>query len=166
MAKQILIDLEKFRSTDKRRSDEVLPELMFRRDEGGKGLISIREWASFQYSCRRCTAAPCIDACPAEALEKDEDGMIVRAPNLCISCKSCVVICPFGTLMNDFFSYHRNREQEYDLRDEKELELFIKSAPEGAVTLTDGNEDPEKHIYRLTANILVRERTWDNLNHQ
>jgi Fe-S-cluster-containing hydrogenase component 2 len=137
---------------------------MYRRNPDGHGIISIREWAAFRFSCRRCTGSPCIDACPAGALEKDDEGMIVRAPNLCISCKSCVVICPFGTMMNDFFSYHRDFDNEYDLTDAQELEIFMRDAPEGAVTFTDEEEDPDKHIYRLTSNILVKERIWEQLN--
>ena len=164
MTKRILIDLEKFRNTENRRSDESLPEAVVRSNPHGKGLVSIREWASFRFSCRRCTLSPCIDVCPADALEKDEEGMIVRAPNLCISCKSCVIICPFGTLMNDFFEYPRDRENDYDMMNEKEVELLMKEAPEGAVSLTDQDEDPEQNIHRLTENILVRERTWEQTN--
>jgi Fe-S-cluster-containing dehydrogenase component len=164
MARKILIDLEKFRTLEGRPSDEVRAEGMCRRNPGNRGLISIREWAAFMLSCRRCSAAPCIDVCPAQALEKDEKGIIVRATNLCIACKSCVVICPFGTLMNDFFRYHGDRDHEYDLTDARELEILMKEAPEGAVILTDQEEDPDKHIYRLTEQILVKERTWEQIN--
>jgi len=165
MAKNILIDLEKFRSTENRRSDEVRPEGMYRPENPGEGLISIREWAVFQYSCRRCSAAPCIEACAADALEKSDSDVIIRSPNLCVGCKSCVIICPFGSLMNDFFTYVRDRENDYDLSNEHELALFLQNAPEGAVSMTEEDEDPEKHIYRLSDRILIRERTWMNLNH-
>jgi len=164
MAQRILIDLEKFRTAEGRRSDETQAEGVFRRNPGGGGLVSVREWAAFRFSCRRCKASPCMDVCPADALEKNEDDMIVRAPNLCISCKSCVVICPFGTLMNDFFIYHRDPDNEYELANSRELELFMEQAPKGAVTLTEQEEDPEKHIYRLSEHILVKERTWEQIN--
>ena len=163
MAKRILIDLEKFRSTQGRRSDERPPEAVMRRNPDGGGLISIREWAAFQLSCRRCTAAPCLEVCPAEALEKDEEDMIHRAPNLCVSCKSCVVICPFGTLMNDFFDYHRDRENDYDTMDEKDLELLMRHSPAGAVSITEDEADPEKQNPRLTDRILVKEKTWEQI---
>jgi len=124
-------------------------------------LKSIREQAVFRYSCRKCSDAPCIAVCSADALEKDEEGFISRSTNLCIACKSCVVICPFGTMMTDFFEYHRDKENYYDLSDEKELDLWIRSSPEGAVTRVDMEEDPEQHIYQLNEHILVRERIWN-----
>ena len=64
-------------------------------------------------------------------------------------------------MMTDFFDYHTDKENYYDLRDEKELELWIKQSPEGAVSLVDMEEDPEQNIYKLNEHILVRERMWE-----
>ncbi len=160
MAQKILIDLEKLRSPLEHSCDESPPEGFSRVSSNSQGLKSIRELAVFQFTCRKCSDAPCIEVCPADALEKDNGGIVSRSINLCISCKSCVVICPFGTMMTDFFEYHRNKENYYDLSDEKELELWIKDSPEGAVTRVDMEEDPEQHIYKLSEHILVRERMW------
>jgi len=161
MTQKILIDLEKWRSPRENCSDESPPEGFYGFSIDGHGLKSIRELAVFQFTCRKCTDAPCIEVCPADALEKEDKGIISRATNLCISCKSCVVICPFGTMMTDFFEYHRDKENYYDLRNEKELELWIKESPEGAVSKVDMEEDPKQHIYKLNEHILVRERMWE-----
>jgi Fe-S-cluster-containing hydrogenase component 2 len=67
------------------------------------------------------------------------------------------MICPFGTLMTDFFDHHRNKEILYDLRDEKELEQFIRACPEGTVTITDMTEMPDKNIYRLNEKVLIKD---------
>jgi formate dehydrogenase iron-sulfur subunit len=160
MAQKILIDLEKLRTREGKSCDESHAEgyLGFLKD--GQGLKSIRELAVFQYTCRRCSDAPCIEVCPADALEKDDKDIISRSTNLCIACKSCVVACPFGTMMTDFFEYHRNKENYYDLSDEHETELWIRETPEGAVTRVDMEEDPEQHIYKLNEQILVRECMW------
>lgn len=160
MAQKILIDLEKFRNHRGNTCDESPPEGYYGYLLDGHGLKSIREQAVFQFTCRKCTDAPCINVCPSDALEKDELGIISRSTNLCISCKSCVVICPFGTIMTDFFEYHRDKENYYDLSDEKELEMWIRDSPEGAVSKVDMEEDPEQHIYKLNEHILVRERMW------
>ena len=161
MAQKILIDLEKLRSIEGKSSDQSPPEGIFGFSIDSQGLKSVRELAVFRFSCRRCSDAPCISVCPADALEKDEQGFISRSTNLCVACKSCVVICPFGTMMNDFFEYHRNKENYYDLSDEHELDLWIRSSPEGAITRVDMEEDPENHIYQLNEHLLVRERTWN-----
>ena len=134
-----------------------LPEAVFYQSANSNGLKTIRELATFMFTCRKCEDAPCIAVCPADALEKDNEGVINRHTNLCISCKSCVTICPFGTMMTDFFKHHRNRDLFYDLTDENELKKFIEACPSGTVTLTDEDESPEKNIYRLNDRVLVKE---------
>ena len=161
MAQKILIDLEKFRSQAGTSCDQSPPEGFYGFSVDGNGLKGIREQAVFRFSCRRCSDAPCISVCSAEALEKDEQGFISRSTNLCVSCKSCVIICPFGTMMSDFFEYHRDKENYYDLSDERELDLWIRASPEGAVTRVDMEEDPEQDIYQLNEYVLVRERMWN-----
>jgi len=134
-----------------------LPEALFYPEANSNGLKSIRELATFRFTCRKCEDAPCISVCPADALEKDNEGLINRYTNLCVSCKSCVTICPFGTMMSDFFRHHRNRDLFYDLKDENELKVFITKCPEGTVSLTDNDESPKDNIYRLNDKVLIKE---------
>jgi len=157
MDKRVLIDMIKLRSALAEDSAIQVPEGYFYKSFNSNGLKTIRELATFRYTCRRCEDAPCISVCPAEALEKDEEGILNRHTNLCISCKSCVTICPFGTMMTDFFRHHRNKELYYDLDDKNELELFVAACPAGTVTFTESDEMPEKNIYRLNDKVLVRE---------
>jgi len=167
MNKKILIDLNKLRDHhitgrgDKPRLDGVLSEY-----PNTNGLKTLRELAVFRFTCRRCEEAPCIEVCPTEALEKDDEGMILRHTNLCISCKSCVTICPFGTMMSDFFEHHRTRENYFDLNDEKELRKFVEYNPGGAVKLVEMEENPEENIYALNDRVLVKDIPYDNLKQQ
>jgi len=157
MAQRILLDMIKLRSVMAEDPTIALPECYFHDSPALNGFKSIRELATFRFSCRRCEDAPCISVCPADALEKDGEGIINRHTNLCISCKSCVTICPFGTIMTDFFTHHRNRDLFYDLTDKRELELFVKACPPGVVSLTDADESPAGNIYRLNDKVLIRE---------
>jgi formate dehydrogenase iron-sulfur subunit len=157
MAQKILIDMIKLRDAMINSSDQVLPEALFYPSLNMNGLKTIRELAAFRFTCRKCEDAPCIAVCPAEALEKDSEGIVIRHTNLCISCKSCVTICPFGTMMTDFFKHHRNKDLFYDLNDENEARKFIEACPEGTVVATDEDESPEKHIYRLNDKVLIRD---------
>jgi Fe-S-cluster-containing hydrogenase component 2 len=134
-----------------------LPEAFFYPLRNINGLKSIRELASFRITCRKCEAAPCISACPAEALAKDNEGVIDRYTNLCIACKSCVVICPFGTMMTDFFAHHRNRDLFYNLTDSSEMEKFAAACPGGTVTITDSREAPEENIHKLNDLVLIKD---------
>jgi Fe-S-cluster-containing hydrogenase component 2 len=157
MSRKVLIDMIKLRKAMIADSSLVLPDAFFYRSANTNGLKSIRELATFRYTCRKCEDSPCIAVCPAEALEKDSDGVITRYTNLCVSCKSCVTICPFGTMMNDFFKHHRNRDLFYDLKDEKELEKFIRACPEGTVTLTGEEESPANNVFSLNEKVLIKD---------
>jgi Fe-S-cluster-containing hydrogenase component 2 len=160
MDQKILIDLIKLREIMTENCDQPLPEALYYPSPNSNGLKTIRELAAFRFTCRKCEDAPCISVCPADALEKDEEGIISRYTNLCISCKSCVTICPFGTMMTDFFKHHRNKDLFYDLKDEKELIKFIEACPEGTVSLIDSDESPEKNIFRLNEKVLIREHLY------
>ena len=138
-------------------SSRALPEALFYPSGNSNGLKTIRELATFRFTCRKCEDAPCIGVCPADALEKDKEGIITRYTNLCVSCKSCVTICPFGTMMTDFFKHHRNRDLFYDLEDGKEMEKFINACPPGTVKFTDDDESPEKNIFKLNDRVLIKE---------
>ncbi len=157
MSRKILIDMIKLRAAMIEDSNLTLPEGLFYPSLNSNGLKTIRELAAFRFTCRRCEDAPCIAVCPADALEKDADGIVTRHTNLCISCKSCVTICPFGTMMTDFFRHCRNKDMFYDLTDKNELEKFIEACPPGTVSLVDTDESPEENIYSLNEKVLVRE---------
>jgi Fe-S-cluster-containing hydrogenase component 2 len=126
------------------------------------GLKTLRELAVFRFTCRKCTDAPCVAVCPSKALEKDTDGLITRAINLCISCKSCVVICPFGTLMTDFFRFKPDKSRMVELSDENTWERFIRESPDGSVEIVEQEENSDNQIHKLNDKILIREQVWDS----
>jgi len=160
MSQRILIDMIKLRAAMVENSGLELPEALYYTSANSNGLKPVRELAVFRYTCRRCEDAPCVEVCPTEALEKDEEGIIVRHTNLCISCKSCVTICPFGTMMTDFFKHHRNKDLFYDLTDKKDMEKFVKSCPEGTVTYIDTDEPPGDNIFILNEKVLIRDHMY------
>jgi len=164
MNKKIVIDLSNLRDCSPAHPcDKVQPAGVVFDLHGADGLKTIRELAVFQYTCRRCEDAPCVEVCPCDALEKDVSGMITRALNLCIACKSCVTICPFGTMMSDFFQFKLQCDQYLDLEDEKDLRKFVKESPGEAVRITDEDLTKEQHVFELTKNIYIREIPWEEL---
>ena len=48
--------------------------------------------------CRQCEEAPCVAACPAEAMYVDEAGIVRRSVVRCTGCRSCALACPFGVI--------------------------------------------------------------------
>lgn len=157
MEQMLLIDMIRLREAMAENHDLRLPEALFYPTANSNGLKTVRELAVFRFTCRKCEDAPCIAACPAEALEKDDEGLINRHTNLCISCKSCVTICPFGTMMTDFFKHHRNRDLCFDLTDAGNMSKFISACPPGTVSLTDLKESPADNIYKLNEKVLIKD---------
>jgi len=161
--KNILIDMTKYRECYNEGCDRKVPDGMLPGSPETGGLKTLRELAAFAVACRRCTDAPCIAVCPQDALKKNDDGFIIRSTNLCVACKSCVVICPFGTMMSDFYEYKRTESLYFNLKDINERERFIKESPEGTVTETDNTEDQERNIYELMPGILIKDHPWEKL---
>lgn len=46
--------------------------------------------------CMHCADAPCEQACPSGATYRRDDGIVAIEPNKCISCKACMMACPYN----------------------------------------------------------------------
>ena len=47
--------------------------------------------------CMHCDDPTCAEVCPADAIKKNEDGVVQSALKpRCIACSNCVLACPFG----------------------------------------------------------------------
>ncbi len=46
--------------------------------------------------CNQCRHPPCVDVCPTGATYKrEQDGVVVVDPEICIGCKYCIQACPY-----------------------------------------------------------------------
>ena len=48
--------------------------------------------------CNQCTDAPCVAACPTEAMYKRPDGIVDFDKDICIGCKACMAACPYDAI--------------------------------------------------------------------
>ena len=48
--------------------------------------------------CRHCEDPECLPVCPAEAITRREDGIIVLNEDLCTGCRLCLEACPYGAV--------------------------------------------------------------------
>ena len=158
MSKKILIDMTKCRDCE-----DCVVSCSYEFHPNNIGIKDIRELATFRFSCRKCEDAPCIAVCPVEALERNKDGVIDRATNICIGCKSCVSACPFGTIMDDIFNYKKSICDLCEFSNETTNLECINTCPENAISLVDMEENTDENIHKLNDNILVKEYTWDKL---
>ncbi len=51
--------------------------------------------------CNHCNHAPCVTACPTEAMTKRKDGIVFIREKQCISCLKCLDACPFQAIFYD-----------------------------------------------------------------
>jgi Fe-S-cluster-containing dehydrogenase component len=51
--------------------------------------------------CRHCDDPPCAEACPAEAIRKRDDGIVVLDEKRCTGCQNCIEACPYGAIAFD-----------------------------------------------------------------
>jgi len=140
------------------------------RAEGVHGMLALRERATFELICRRCVHASCIIACPFDALERADDGIIKRHNLRCVSCKSCAIACPFGTIYMELLPYYAMSYETScgsclaDL--DAQAPDCASSCPEGALEFRE--VDPsETDVYmvddKLAARVSSKARAWNRI---
>jgi anaerobic dimethyl sulfoxide reductase subunit B (iron-sulfur subunit) len=74
---------------------------------GGEWTRSGSAWRSsvFAYNislaCNHCEQPICAEVCPANAIIKREDGIVLLDPGRCIGCQYCSWACPYGAPQYD-----------------------------------------------------------------
>lgn len=60
-----------------------------------------REWEGIYIpiTCQQCETAPCMTICPMRAISRDQElNRVVVDYDICIGCRSCIAVCPFGAM--------------------------------------------------------------------
>jgi len=144
------------------KADQIECEYMFHRNN--KGTFSLLEVAQFAAYCRQCTDSFCIDACPKEALEHQDNGTIKRLNMRCVGCKSCILACPFGTIFPEVINYVSSKCDFClnQLRDDADyIPACVKTAPENTFIMKEiKEENPDEHIYFYGDHLAVKNPSW------
>lgn len=48
--------------------------------------------------CNQCSDAPCVAACPTQAMYRRDDGIVDFDKSICIGCKACMAACPYDAI--------------------------------------------------------------------
>jgi Fe-S-cluster-containing dehydrogenase component len=144
------------------KADLIECEYLFHRNN--KGTFSLLEVAQFAAYCRQCTDSFCIDACPKEALERQENGTIKRLNMRCVGCKSCILACPFGTIFPEVINYVSSK-CDFCLNQLKDNPDYIpacaKTAPENTIIMKEIEEElPDEYIYFYGDHLAIKNPSW------
>lgn len=91
----------------------------------------------FALQCRHCDSPKCVKACISGAMYKDENGLVRNDKERCVSCLSCVLVCPFGAVKK---SGDGKAVSKCDLCVESGAPLCVANCPNEALKLLDEKE--------------------------
>ncbi len=103
--------------------------------------------------CRHCEKAPCLKVCPTGAISRKGPGEPVLIDlSLCIGCRSCYLVCPFGVIE---FVPELGAAIKCDLCHLRAIPACVEACPTGALSFGEA-EAVVKEKRRETASDLLQ----------
>ncbi|MFA6549302.1 MAG: 4Fe-4S dicluster domain-containing protein [Candidatus Margulisiibacteriota bacterium] len=128
------------------------------------GHAKIKDAAELPLHCFHCDQPACAAACPNDAMQKMEDGTVLRSHFKCVGCRSCLVACPFGVIQSDL-SKHVIPKCDLcaDRVAENNLPRCVAACTSGALSFEEVDEqvmDSQKQLVsvRMLSNFVGRRR--------
>jgi Fe-S-cluster-containing dehydrogenase component len=137
---------------------------LYHRQTGNNGITSVIELASYALVCRKCEEPHCVNACPFEAIERqeDKDGLLIRHNMRCVSCKSCSHACPYGSIYPESVPLlAHNCDFCVDRMDEKNEPLCISTCPYDALSVKSGDIELDENTFLVGDNLIVHSIHWE-----
>ena len=155
MSKKLVIDLDVCRD-----SGNYDLQCSYNQHPGNQGIIRLRELATYELVCRRCEERSCVLACPVQALEANEDGILSRYNLRCVGCQSCMHACPFGTLLNDIIAFTVSGCDMCPQLKSGQAPVCVTSCSNGVVTFEEISDPLPKGMYLVGDRFAVRSKHW------
>jgi Fe-S-cluster-containing dehydrogenase component len=160
--KKLFIDIPAFMKTGAS-ADSIECEYLFHQDNNN-GALNLLEAAQFAVYCRQCKDAFCVSACPKDALEHLDNGTIKRYNMRCVGCKSCVLACPFGTIIPEVMNYITSK-CDYCLNQIEEYGNYnpvcVLTSPAGSLSIKEmEKEDADNNIFFAGEHLAVKNHNW------
>jgi anaerobic dimethyl sulfoxide reductase subunit B (iron-sulfur subunit) len=89
---------------------------------------------SVSAACMHCQNPVCVQVCPAAAISKREDGIVLINQDKCIGCRYCSWACPYGApQFNAEMGVMSKCNMCYDLVDKGERPACVEGCPSRAM---------------------------------
>ncbi len=104
--------------------------------------VEAGEGISFPLQCRQCEEARCVQACMSGAMYRDaESGLVWNDPDRCVGCWMCVMVCPFGAILQD-------KEQKVAVKCDRcvdiQIPACVQACPTKAIKFTEIDDFSKK----------------------
>ncbi|MBW2409717.1 MAG: 4Fe-4S dicluster domain-containing protein [Deltaproteobacteria bacterium] len=114
--------------------------------------------------CQHCDNPPCAEACPLEALVKQENGLVLLDEATCDGCQTCLDACPYDALISNADTDKAEKCNLCSHRLEQGLEPFCVICCEGQAIYFGDVNDPKSRVSKRIAageayQLLIEEGT-------
>ena len=110
------------------RGKTIYPRIQVEQDENG---------VTYAVSCRHCKDPLCVKSCIAGALSK-KDGVIEIDHDKCVGCLTCVLVCPYGAVVEDGSGVAQ--KCELCMQNACGTPACVKGCPNGAIVYEERGE--------------------------
>ena len=93
---------------------------------------------TYAVSCRHCKDPICVKSCIAGALSIN-DGVITIDHNKCVGCLTCILVCPYGAVVED--ESGAAQKCELCLRNASGAPACVAGCPNGAIVYEERGEE-------------------------
>ncbi len=110
------------------------------------------EDANIPLTCRHCDPAPCLDACIAGSITRDERGAIMQQDERCVGCWTCLMVCPYGVV-------GRRKDEKIAVKcdrcPDREEPACVGACPTGALVYAEA-DDFAAGMRRMAAGVVAK----------
>jgi carbon-monoxide dehydrogenase iron sulfur subunit len=103
-------------------------------------------------TCRHCDPAPCLDACIAGAITRDERGAVVQREDRCVGCWTCLMVCPYGVVAR---KPDLRIALKCDRCPDREVPACVSACPTRALVYAEADEF-EAGVRKLAAGVVAK----------
>ena len=133
-------------------SKDLLEALSSQERAAARIFIIGNEHQSGVVTCRHCLGAPCLKACPTQAIERDAfTGAVTIKEELCIGCRDCLLACPFGAI-----TLEKGKAVKCDLC--QGHPACVEACPTGALRFVDVEEESQSRRQKALTKLFPLRR--------